>query len=156
MQKIDPVQVMYLLVNSLIYGMAKAELKLTGKSTVLSRMSVDFANESYLGNLKKFGFIYEITPDPYETLLNYKQLNIDYGIIQSEDFSIERDGNIISFVSSKCPYMTGCGRLVAEGVKEFNCNICASVIAAAKPSGKRLVGRVINDPGQCKITLEIK
>ncbi len=156
MPKIEREQLLYLLANCLIYGTAKAELKLTGVSTVLSRMSVDYGGAMQIEMLKSLGLDYEVTPDPFQMIDNFKKIIVDAGLIKPEDFLIEAGSDKLTITASNCPYKLGCSHLVAEGIKEFSCNINVSASNVAKASGKKVIGRSVNDPGNCKIFVELK
>lgn len=156
MPKIEREQLLYLLSNCLIYGTAKAEMKLTGISTVMSRMSVDYSVALHIELLKSMGLDFEVSPDPFQTIENFKKMNVEADLIKAEDFIISQTGDKLTVTAPNCLYKLGCSHLVAEGIKEFGCNINVSVFNAAKASGKRVLCRSINDPGNCKITVEIK
>lgn len=156
MPKIERQQLLYLLANCLIYGTAKAEMKLTGISTVMSRMSVDYSIQLHFELLKNAGADFEVTPDPFTTLENFKKMNIDVGLIKEEDFILTNTPEKITVTAPNCLYKLGCSHLVAEGIKEFGCNINVSVYNAVKASGKKITSRSINDPGNCKIIVDIK
>ena len=156
MPKIEEKQFLYLLTNCLMYGTAKAEMKLAGVSTVLSRMSVDYSIGSNVDGLKGMGLDYEISPDPFECVENYKKLNVEAGLVKDEDFIITRETDRLTLTAPNCLYKLGCSHLIAEGIKEFGCKINASVCKAARASGKRVNCHSVNEPGNCKIYVEIK
>jgi hypothetical protein len=156
MAQISQEQWLFFLINSLVYGMVKAEIKVSGKSVALSRTSTSFANEAHIHNLQNYGVTIEKNPDPFQMIYNYHAANVQRQLISDQDYILEQQGDKMTVTAKKCLYMSGCAQIMAEGIKEFGCHICATLIHAAHPAGKRLQGRVVNAPGNCQITIELK
>ncbi|MCI0511843.1 hypothetical protein L0128_01355 [candidate division KSB1 bacterium] len=156
MGNIPQEQWLYFLVNSLVYGMVKAEIKVAGRSMALSRTATNFANEEHLQNLQNYGVQIENSPDPFQMMFHYRDANVQHQLIGDQDYLLEQQDNKMSVTAKKCLYMAGCAQIIADGMKEFSCHICSTLIHAAHPAGKRLQGHSVNVPGNCQITIELK
>lgn len=156
MATIDKFEYMKVVVDGLTYGIAKAENRLTGKSTVISRLAINGLVELLLESFKDFGITFDVTDDPIETLDNYIDVLLKSGLLSEDQFTKETNDDNVTITFTKCPYSIACNDLIKDGITEFGCLRGASLWGAMMKSGKRIATRYVNDPGNCKTIMQVK
>ncbi len=156
MAHIEKAEYLKVVIDALTYGIAKAENRLTGKSTVISRLATNGLVELLLESFKDFGITFDETDDPIEILNNYIEVLIKSGLLSEDQFIKETNDDNVTITFTKCPYSTACTDLIKDGITEFGCLRGASLWGAMMKSGKRITTQYANDPGNCKVTLQVK
>lgn len=141
--------------SSYIYGMLKAEAKITGKSSVLSRI----AGEEFALKMIELIAQHGIEPVPgttaFEWIESYINFLYESGLLPKDAFKLEKKEDTMSIIACNCPYAPACNALLEEGFKSFGCAQSGALIALAKKAGNRLNAEVAICPGECKITIHL-
>lgn len=156
MANIEKSEYVEAIVDSLTFGIAKAENRMTGKSTVISRLAINELLELLMKWFYDTGITFKVTSDPVETLGNYLDVLLQSGLLTEDQISQETNENEVIITFKKCPYATACSDLIEEGISEFGCLRGASLLMAMMKSGKRVAAQYKNDPGNCRVTLQVK
>jgi predicted RNA-binding Zn-ribbon protein involved in translation (DUF1610 family) len=141
--------------SSFIYGMLKAEAKITGKSSVLSRIA---GEEFALKMIELIGH-HGIEPARGTTAFEWVESYINFlyaaGLLPNDAFQIEKNEKTMTITAGHCPYAPACNALLDEGFTSFGCAQCGALTALAKKACNRLNSEVSINPGQCKITIHL-
>ncbi|MBN2090379.1 hypothetical protein JW964_12270 [candidate division KSB1 bacterium] len=141
--------------SSFIYGMLKAEAKITGKSNVLSRI----AGEEYALKMVELVGQHGIEPVPatsaFEWVESYINFLYEAGLLPKDAFKIEKKDDTMSITACNCPYAPACTALLDEGFKTFGCAQIGALTALSKKAGNRLSSEVTVCPGQCTMIIRL-
>lgn len=141
--------------SSFIYGMLKAEAKITGKNSVLSRIAGEEYALKMIELIAQHGIEPAAANSAFGWVESYINFLYDAGLVPKDAFKIEIKEDVMSITACNCPYAPACNALLEEGFKSFGCAQTGALTTLAKKAGNRLNSEVNIAPGKCAITIRL-
>lgn len=156
MPDVDQLAILNTILGCYAYGTIKAELKLNAKSKAYSRITCEESSKKWFKKLKELDISVESKDHPWDSIEIYIEAFDKLMFLSKNDFVIEKDDQQMLITVPRCPYSIGCSYLLKEGIKGFCCMRVGLLQMAGEKSGKELISQTEIDPGNCKITFNIK
>jgi hypothetical protein len=151
MAGVDQLTLLYNLANDLFWGIVKAEKRMTGRTTIYTKMVAEELSTMFIGALEEFGVKFESKADPLSTILHNLEILKAIGVYAPEDIESACNDKNLHLTVKKCPFSMSCSKLIGEEIKEFGCVQMAIFNSLGKKSGTDLKGKSVNEPGNCQI-----
>ncbi len=151
MAGIDLSIILHHLTNNLFWGVVKSEKRVTGRTTVYSKMVGEEMGTLFLKLLEQYGIILEPKETPLQTIEAFLEIAEESGIFSPEDIQIVKNNTELDLTVKNCPFSIACSRLVQEGISNFGCLILAILTIAGKKAAKEFTGKASIQPGDCKL-----
>lgn len=156
-EQLDKQKVLAIVANATLYGLAKAEIDLTGRPSVYHRTALDRAVEFFLATLRNYGIELEPAASPLQAVHGYMEALAGSGLLDPHQFNVSGSGSEVEVETWDCPYGAACRALIHEGYEDFACTRGATVAAAILEScGRHSRYHVEPDPdGVCRVEIRV-
>lgn len=157
MVKIDPLTLMDYVITSFVYGIARAEYRITGVNRAYCGDIGENASLFWLKILEKEkGLKPVLDSHPFDNINRLIHFLENLGVFSPEDYSIMNKGDQLILFLKNCKFQKGCSLLLAEGNDKFACLQIGMFRLIAKQAGIRIFTKVQILPGNCQLTFELR
>lgn len=151
MAQVDLTTILHHLANNLYWGVVKSEKRMTGRTTVYSKLVGEEMGTLFFKMLEQFGIIIEPKETPLQTIEAFMELAKESGVFSPEDVEVNKNNAELDVTIKNCPFSITCSKLVAEGISEFGCLQLAILTLAGKKAGNEFTGKATIKPGACNL-----
>lgn len=149
MNQIDPVITLKQLTSNLFWGVVKSEKRITGRTTIYSKMVSENMAILLFKCLEQFGITVPPAKTAIEAIETFIAVAIENGIFLPEAIEILKNNNELHITIKTCPFSCGCTKLINEGIVNFSCPQRAIISVATQKFAEHFTEKTTIQPGNC-------
>ncbi len=149
MNQIDPVMTLKQLTSNLFWGVVKAEKRMTGRTTVYSKMVSENMAILLFKLLEQFGITIPPAATALEAIETFMAAAMESGIFSPAAVEVHKNNNELNIIIKTCPFSSGCSKLINEGISNFSCPQMALISVAAQKFAEHFTEKTTIQPGSC-------